>query len=197
MATTAQINTFIKQLGALARSETNRRASNGLGFVLPSVCIAQACIETGYGTSGLMTKANAYFGIKAGSSWSGKVYSSYTGEVYGGVAVTTYATFRAYDTPKESVEDYYNLICNSSRYADGVSTVSNVLTPYDTIHAIWSGGYATDPSYVSKIMNIIKARNLTIYDDYQSAEFDDSTINDSEELDVDRADDIYQLVRIE
>ena len=197
MATATQINDFIKTLGALARSETNRRASSGLEFILPSVCIAQACLETGYGDSGLMTKANAYFGIKAGGSWTGKVYSSYTGEVYGGVNVTTYATFRAYDSKQESVEDYYNLICNSSRYKDAVSTVSNVLTPYETIYEIWSGGYATDPSYVTKIMNIIKARNLTIYDDYQSAEFDDSTIIDSEELDVDRSSDIYSFVRIE
>lgn len=197
MATATQINSFIKTLGALARSEANRRASNGQGFVLPSVCIAQACLETGYGDSGLMTKANAYFGIKAGSSWTGKVYSSYTGEVYGGVNVTTYATFRAYDTPADSVRDYFDLITQSSRYQDAVSTVGNVLSPYETIYEIWDGGYATDPSYVTKIMNIINSRKLTVYDDYQSAEYDDSSIVDSEELDVDRSSDIYTFVRIE
>lgn len=165
MATSAQVTAFFKEMGLLCLAESNRRIEGGAGFVLPSVAMAQAALETGYGTSGLMTKANAYFGIKAGSSWDGKVYSSATGEVYNGVSVVVTATFRAYDSKADSVEDYYNLITTSSRYSGGVSTPDNVLSPYTTIYNIWDGGYATDPDYVSKIMNIINKYNLTSWDD--------------------------------
>lgn len=74
MATKDQVNAFIAKLAAIARKEYLTRDK----WVLPSVCIAQAALETGWGTSGLMTKANAFFGIKAGNSWKGKVYSSKT-----------------------------------------------------------------------------------------------------------------------
>ena len=48
---------FISKLGKLAQAERRKRSK----WVLPSVCIAQACLETGYGQSALMTKVNAYF----------------------------------------------------------------------------------------------------------------------------------------
>lgn len=164
MATAAQITKFINQLGRLAIIESNRRTGLGQGFVLPSVCIAQAAIETGWGTSSLMVKAHAYFGIKAGSDWTGKVYSSSTGEVYGGVSQTIYATFRAYDNEGESVADYYNLICSLSRYAAAVSYPGNVRTARDTVTAIKEGGYATDPDYVNKVLGIIDSHKLTDWD---------------------------------
>ena len=40
------------EIGAIARKEYLTRDK----WVLPSVCIAQAALETGWGTSGLMTK---------------------------------------------------------------------------------------------------------------------------------------------
>lgn len=56
MATKDQVNAFIAKLAAIARKEYLTRDK----WVLPSVCIAQAALETGWGTSGLMTKANAF-----------------------------------------------------------------------------------------------------------------------------------------
>lgn len=119
-----------------------------------SVIIAQSVLETGWGQSKIMMKANALFGIKAGSSWKGKVYSSYTNEVYDGVESTEYATFRAYDSIEESVEDYYKLIKNNYKKA------LNCNTQKESIQAIKNGGYATDPEYVSKIISIINANNF-------------------------------------
>lgn len=176
MATSAQVTAFFKEMGVLCVAESKSRIANGGGFVLPSVAMAQAALETGYGTSGLMTKANAYFGIKAGSSWTGKVYSSATGEVYGGVSVVITATFRAYDSKAASVKDYYDLITQSSRYSGGVSTAANILTPYTTIYNIWDGGYATDPDYVSKIMSIINNYNLTSWDGKINGELTDEEL---------------------
>lgn len=164
MASKDQVNSFISKLAALARAEYLKRSK----WVLPSVCIAQAALETGWGTSGLMTKANAYFGIKAGKSWGGKVYSAKTSECYDGVNYTQITdTFRAYDSVKDSVADYYDLICSATRYAGAVNNAD----AESAITAIKNGGYATSPTYIKNVMNIINSYNLTQYDtrDGQSA----------------------------
>lgn len=147
---------FINTLGNLAVAESNRRIANGSKFVLPSVCIGQSALETGYGASDLMTKANAFFGIKAGGSWTGKTFSANTKEVYNGVEHNIVANFRAYDSLADSVADYYDLIINNSRYSNALSTYpGDIKTAEETLLAIWHGGYATDELYDTKVMPII------------------------------------------
>lgn len=158
MATKEQVNTFIQTLAAYAAAEAKKRTK----WVLPSVCIAQAALETGWGTSALMTDANAYFGIKATSAWKGKVYNSKTNECYDGVTFTEItACFRAYDSLADSVADYYDFITGKSRYAGAVNNTS----AESAIKAIHDGGYATDPDYADKVMDIINRYDLTQYDD--------------------------------
>ena len=162
MATAQQVQNFITTLGNLARSEVKRRIAAGQKWSLPSVCIAQAALETGWGTSSLMTKANAYFGIKAGSGWTGKIYSSRTQECYDGLNYTTITdAFRAYDSLAESVKDYFDLITGLSRYAAACGTTD----PRACITAIKNGGYATAPDYITNVMSIINKNDLTKYDD--------------------------------
>lgn len=157
MASQTQINNFLNKIVPIVQKEYLRRER----WVLPSVCIAQAALESAWGTSAMMTKANAYFGIKAGSNWKGKVYSSKTKECYAGIGFTTITdVFRAYDSLADSISDYYNLICNNSRY---VSAVNNS-NPRNTITAIKNAGYATDPNYITSVMSIINKYNLTKYD---------------------------------
>ena len=158
MATKAEIQKFLDTIVPLAQKEYLRRNK----WVLPSICIAQAACETGWGTSGLMVKANAFFGIKAGSSWKGKVYSAKTNECYDGVSYTEITdTFRAYDSPAESVKDYFDLITGASRYSGAVCNSD----PKSTIQAIKDGGYATSPTYVSTIMSIVDGgQKLRQYD---------------------------------
>lgn len=162
MATQKQVETFIETLGKLAQTVVISRKSVGKKWSLPSICIAQAALETGWGTSDMMVKANAYFGIKAGSSWKGKVYSSKTKECYdGSTYVTITDCFRAYDSLKESVEDYFALICDSTRYAKacGVTDANTCITE------IKNAGYATSPTYIQNIMSIVNKYNLTRFDD--------------------------------
>lgn len=161
MATAAQVKDFIATLSKYAIKEYTRRKSSGQKWTLPSVCIAQAALETGWGTSDMMAKAHAYFGIKAGINWKGKVYSSKTKECYDGSTFTTITDlFRAYDSLEESVEDYYDLITSLGRYA----FACNQTDSKTCIQAIWDGGYATDPDYVQQVMAIINQYNLTQYD---------------------------------
>lgn len=123
----------------------------GMSDVIKQVCLAQAALETGYGSSALMIKAHALFGIKASKSWKGKVYSAKTNEVYAGIEQTVSATFRAYDTVADSVRDYFKLL-QGKRYKEALTAK----TVEDAVHIIVKGGYATDPRYAEKVINIYK-----------------------------------------
>lgn len=154
---------FIENVASLVIAENEYRGNP----LFSSVVIAQACLETGYGKSSLMIKANAIFGIKATKTWKGKVYNSKTKECYDGVTyVTINDCFRAYDSFWDSISDYFDLICKTSRYRKAL--VAD--TPKECIEAIKEGGYATDPKYVDSIMKIIESNNLTKYDRQEKTE---------------------------
>ena len=160
---------FIPTVGTIVMTENAKR-----GFPLfSSVVIAQAICESGWGQSKLMMKANAIFGIKAGSSWKGKVYNAKTQECYDGKTYTNItACFRAYNSLQESVADYFDLITKNSRYRN--ACISE--TPLECITAIKNGGYATSPTYIETIMAIINDNNLTKYD------YVDNPVDNSKEV---------------
>lgn len=148
---------FIENVASLVIAENEYRGNP----LFSSVVIAMGCLETGYGKSSLMIKANAIFGIKATKSWKGKVYNAKTKECYDGVTyVTINDCFRAYNNFGESISDYFDLICKSTRYRKAL--VAD--TPKECIEAIKEGGYATDPKYVDSILKIIKSNKLEKYD---------------------------------
>ena len=149
-------NEYINLIAPLIQKENQKRGNT----IFTSVAIAQSILETGWGKSGLMMKANAIYGIKAFEDWKGKVYSSYTNEVYNNYNVTIKASFRAYNSLEESISDYFDLLTKSNRYRECLTAN----TPLECITAIKNGGYATDPDYISKIMSIINSNKLTLYD---------------------------------
>lgn len=151
---------FIERVGKLAAADMQKSG------VLASLTIAQAILESGWGKSGLTVKANALFGIKAGSSWKGRVYSTKTQECYDGVNFTTVtALFRAYGSWAESVADHSALLTGAARYKAIIGEQD-----YKTAcRAIKAAGYATDPQYADKLIQIIESYNLTAYDGAGSA----------------------------
>lgn len=116
--------------------------------------LAQAALETGWGkhmpAQGNTTSFNM-FGIKAGSSWDGKRVNVPTLEYEDGVAVRRKDSFRAYDSPSDSFQDYADMVSSSPRYADAVGRGDDVA---GFAHALVKGGYATDPSYARKLTDI-------------------------------------------
>lgn len=154
---------FIPTIAPLVIAENKKR-----GYPLfTSVVIAQAICESGWGQSKIMMKANAIFGIKATSSWKGKVYNTKTQECYDGVSYTNItACFRAYDNLQESITDYFDLITKLERYRKAIVAE----TPLECITAIKNGGYATSPTYINTIMSIINSNNLTKYDNVEDVE---------------------------
>lgn len=154
---------FLNKISNIIVAENTKRNRP----LFPSVVIAQAICESAWGQSSIMMKANAVFGIKCGSSWKGKSYNAKTKECYDGHTYTSIRdNFRAYDSLEDSVKDYFELICKSSRYRKALVAE----TPLACITAIKNGGYATSPSYVTTIMSIINSNNLTRYDTMKQAE---------------------------
>lgn len=145
----------------------------------PSVTIAQAIHESGWGTSKKMVAANALFGVKVGNSaykfgdaWHGEAYKTGTTEYYDGKTATRITDyFRQYRTVEDAVCDYMDMLCHCKRYKAALSRS----TPRQSIEGIVAGGYATGPNYANSIMKIIDAYNLTKYDKVQNGNFTNNT----------------------
>lgn len=146
---------FLAMVGPLAQADMQKSG------ILASLTIAQAILESGWGTSELATKANALFGIKADARWSGRAYSKDTKECYDGATYTTItALFRAYDSWAESVADHSAFLLANKRYAAVVGERDYKVA----CKAIKAAGYATDPGYPQKLIGLIEKYGLTVYD---------------------------------
>lgn len=164
MASKKEVKNFIAVVAPIAQEKAKGRDK----WSLPSVCIAQCCCESAYGTQPKMTGANAILGIKVGKSkahfgkaWKDKAYSTRTKECYDGKTyVNIQDMFRAYDSIADAIEDYYDMLAACSRYRGCL----NQTDPQTCITAIKDGGYATDPNYIKTIMSIIRTNGLTRYD---------------------------------
>ncbi len=146
---------FIETVGKLAQADSHADR------ILPSVTIAQAILESGWGKSGLSKRGNALFGIKAGKAWTGKVYSCRTQECYDGVHFTKEtACFRAYGSWAESIADHGAFLCGLSRYHAVVGEGHYRMA----CRALQAAGYATDPGYADKLIRLIENYGLTTFD---------------------------------
>lgn len=139
--------------------------------ILVSVCVGQACKETGFGASALMMKYNAPFGVQVGRAkyhfgkgWRDKAYNAKTKEFHNGDYQTQFTDFRAYDSLYDAVTDYYDLLCVASRYRKAV----NDKDYKSCIRTIAGVGYATaeknNHSYSNSVIQIIEHYNLTRFD---------------------------------
>lgn len=133
--------------------------------LFPSVIIAQAILESGWGESLLAKQYNNHFGMKKGSGtnyggWGGQTVTMKTGEVINGQNVTVNGVFRVYPSLNASIVDHNGLFFTLGRYKD----VLTAKTPREQITAIKNGGYATATHYVDSVMNVINSNNLTRFD---------------------------------
>jgi hypothetical protein len=122
-------------------------------WVLPSVCIAQASLESGWNIN-----ARTLFGIK------GKGFTATTTEYYNGNKVVIEDSFRLYPDVASSVVGYFDLITNSKLYQKVVNEPDYKKAVNGLINTGFGYGYATDPNYVKKVISIIENYNLTRFD---------------------------------
>lgn len=131
-----------------------QRAANTLGTT-PEILVAQAALETGWGRH-VMTGNDGHsshnlFGIKADPSWEGPTVNRRTLEYYGGRPVRVNAAFRAYEDFGAAFDDYARFIKDNPRYSQALAKAEN---PRAYVQALQSAGYATDPQYAHKILQI-------------------------------------------
>lgn len=134
-------------------------AARELG-VDPRSIIAQAALETGWGThqpADASHGSNNLFGIKAGAAWQGDTVSSGTTEFTDGEPGHEQARFRAYGSVAENMADYVGVIRDNPRYAAALDTGSDVRA---FANALQRGGYATDPGYADKLVSIAERLGL-------------------------------------
>lgn len=143
--------------------------------ILASISLAQFILESGYGKTDLAQEANNCFGMKtklsgntwSGSTWDGKSkYTKITKECYDGKNfVDVKADFRKYPNIEKSIGDHSAYLLgakNGSAYR--YVGLKDCKDHKKAIQIIKNGGYATDPKYVDKILNIIDRWDLKKYD---------------------------------
>jgi len=144
--------------------------------VYASVMLAQAIIESAWGTSDLATMGNNLFGMKGdynGSSISLPTsgWSASQGYYY------INAAFRKYPSLYESFADNGDKIRNGvdwdAKYYSGAWKENT--SSYQDATAWLQGRYATEPTYASILNNMIQIYNLTQYDNGQTSTPDNST----------------------
>lgn len=136
------------------------RAARQLG-VHPGVLLAQAALESGWGNQSIKHQSgqDSYnlFGIKADSRWKGPSAVVPTLEYEGGIARKQQARFRSYQRFADSFQDYVHFIKNNPRYSEALASAAD---PRKYIEALQNAGYATDPAYAKKVMNIFDQKGF-------------------------------------
>lgn len=133
--------------------------------IVPSITIAQAILESGWGSSELAVNHNNIFGIKADSRWSGAIATISTSENYND---STIANFRKYDSIDESLDDHGKFLSENPRYSEyGLFEKKNYK---NQAQALEDAGYSTAKDkngqliYAEKLIGIIEKYNLMQYD---------------------------------
>lgn len=122
--------------------------------VLPSLLIAQGCLESDFGRSKLAREAKNIFGVK------GKGYRIETKEFRNGRWVVEVAEFQRYSSYQESVDDQIRRFTKVPRYKklDGLRDYKKAA------QEVYAAGYATDPRYPEKLIRLIEQYELYEYD---------------------------------
>ncbi len=148
--------TFIEEIGPLAKEV---EATHG---VRPSVLIAQAALESDWGQSTLSTEANNYFGIKGANTKEQYVTKEFDSNEWTEIQ----ASFKQYDSMGESVRDYADLMLYGTSWdANYYASVLAASNYQEAAYALQEAGYATDPDYAHKIIQIIEQHQLYTLDE--------------------------------
>lgn len=152
-----QRKAFIKKIGPIAQKVDKSYS------LLPSITIAQACLESNYGQSQLAQKYNNLFGVKGTNPNTSAVMS--TKEYTNGKWVTVKARFQIYDSYEVAIRAHARLFEQGTSWnKDQYKDVLAAKTYKQQAKALVTDSYATDPSYATKLINLIEQYNLSKYD---------------------------------
>ena len=145
---------YIERYAAIAVDEMYH---NGIPA---SITLAQGLIESSAGQSFLAVYANNHFGIKCHRDWKGeRVFRDDDAK---------HECFRKYKTVADSYRDHSDFL----RYRDRYKFLFDYeLTDYKSwAYGLKKAGYATDPSYPTKLIGVIERYKLYRYDKMKPGE---------------------------
>jgi LysM repeat protein len=147
---------FIASIGEAAVESRDRTG------IPASVTIAQAILESYWGSSRLARDANNYFGIKAQTRTgpAGVVWLD-VWEVIGGRNIMQTQPFRVYNTIAESFIDHARFILENGRYASALAARGDAR---QFARELNRDGYATDPGYAAKLIGLMERYDLYRFD---------------------------------
>lgn len=132
------------------------------GICVVSPVIAQACLESGYGTSE-KAKHHNYFWLKYRKNrvtcHSGYFSDGSQEQKADGTYIPITDDWYAFDNLETGVEGYFQFI-NTSNYAN----LKGVTDPYKYLELIKADNYATSLDYVSNVYRVVQSNGLTKYD---------------------------------
>ncbi|MBO4645383.1 MAG: glucosaminidase domain-containing protein [Bacteroidales bacterium] len=131
-------------------------ACQGTG-IFPSVTIAQAIVESGWGNS---TPGNNLFGIVAHNQYS----PYWKGEYITANDNGNTRKFRKYATTADSIKDHTYFLQKNGRYAKALAAS----TPEEQARELAAAGYAESKSYADTLIKVINTHNLKQYDKKKS-----------------------------
>lgn len=133
------------------------------GIKVHSPIIAQACLESAYGTSKKAQYHN-YFGLKYRPDRitcnSGYFQDGGSEQRADGSYAPINTDWYAFENVEKGVLGYFQFI-NTVNYA----SLKGVTDPYQYLVNIKACGYASSINYVKKVWNVIQTNGLTRYDD--------------------------------
>lgn len=146
----AHVKNFQTKLAAQA-DEASRTTGIPAKFLL-----GQAALESGWGKREIVGSdgrvSHNLFGIKATSSWKGRVVEAVTTEYVNGAPQLRKEKFRAYDSYADAFRDYAKLLSKNPRYEN---VIANAQDASSFARGLQRAGYATDPNYAAKLTRII------------------------------------------
>ncbi|HFI0632431.1 TPA: glycoside hydrolase family 73 protein [Streptococcus suis] len=155
---TSSQKSFLEKISPMVRT-----VSKNTG-ILSSVILAQAILESAWGTSTLAQKANNLFGIKAASNWLGDRITVQTKEVRAGKEVIEEAIFRSYPSLSRGIMDYGNFFTSTPWRIQNYQQFRQSVGYIQAVIELQKSGYATDPHYTEKLKSIIERYSLDTFD---------------------------------
>ena len=182
------VNVFFNQLSLIVVNEYIRR--KGQKRLFPSTVLAMAALESGYNLN-----ATTLFGIK------GDDIVLDTTEYVDGEYINVKDSFKSYPSISSSVQGLYELM-----QWDNYDRATSCTDYEEECRMIQACGYATDPDYSDKLINIVNSYQLTMFNnidepteepDEPTEEPDEPTEEPDEPTDsytVQSGDNLWQIV---
>ena len=131
--------------------------------VYASIIIGQAVLESNFGQSQLASKYNNLFGVKAYGDQN-KVTLD-TKEFVNEEGITIQGDFVVYDSWEDSMLAHSKLFVNGVTWNEALYHKVLAAKDYkEAANEIQNAGYATDPDYAKKLIQVINEYNLQKYD---------------------------------